>query len=585
MDQVAQIREKIDIVSIIQEYIPLKKAGRNYKVPCPFHKDKTPSLVVSPERQIWHCFGCGKGGDCFSFLMDYEHIEFPEALRVLADKAGVVLQNRHIDIGVASKKEKIYALNHLASEFYHYLLTKHVLGKKALSYVEGRGVKAATMKTYMLGFAPFGASLVTYLHKKKKYAMEDLFDAGLASRRGPDVVDFFQGRLMFPLYDHRGNIIGFSGRVLNNTEKTSKYINTRETLVYHKGLTFFGLNMAKESIKSEETAILMEGEFDVISSFQEGITNAVAVKGTAVTADQVNLLSRFCKKIQLCFDMDKAGQEAVKRSLPLLEQKSLTTTVIVLPNGKDADESIHTDPVAFKKAIKADTGVYDYLLEKAKTIHDVRSSTGKKEIGDELLPLLSQIGNDIVKEHYLQLLSKTIDTSYESLLKAIEKMQKEKVVREVPRVSLPTSFREEKLEQYFVAIVVQSPFVAMLLGSIEDFLATYEWHIPSLGKVVVYVQEFIKSHPHDLAKDAVVGLPQELLQSFDTCFLLPLPNFASESEWQGELTQKVKELTTIAVREKMKKISQEIAQKEKTASPEEIAMLQEEFSHLAEKLQ
>lgn len=584
MDQVQQIREKIDIVSLIQEYLPLKKAGRNFKTNCPFHNDKTPSFIISPERQIWHCFSCGKGGDCFSFLMEYEHIEFPESLRMLADKAGVVLQNQRIDQGLSSKKEKMYALNHLAAEFYHYLLTKHPSGKKALSYVAGRGIKPQTMKTYMLGFAPFGSSLVTYLHKKKQYSIDDLFDAGLATRHGRDVVDFFQGRLMFPLYDHRGNVIGFSGRVLNSDEKISKYINTRETLVYHKGLTFFGLNMAKESMRNQETAILVEGEFDVISSFQEGITNVVAVKGTAVTPEQVNLLSRFCKKVQLCFDMDKAGQEALKRSLPLLEAKGLTTTVIVLPNGKDADESIHNDPILFKKAIKADIGVYDYLLDKAKTTHDVRSSLGKREIGDELLPILSQIGNEIVKEHYLQLLSKTIDTSYESLTKTIEKMQKEKVVREVPQVALPTSSREERLEQYFVAILLQSPFISMLLGTIEEFLLSYEWHIPSLGKVVAHVQEFIKAHPQQVAKDAVAGMPQELLQSFDTCFLLPLPQFTTESEWQEELAKKAEELTILFVKEKMKQISDEIARKEKSALPEEIAILQQEFSRLAEKL-
>ncbi|HYK08044.1 MAG TPA: CHC2 zinc finger domain-containing protein, partial [Candidatus Eisenbacteria bacterium] len=200
MDQVAQIREKIDVVALIQEYISLKKAGRNFKAMCPFHSDKTPSLVVSPERQIWHCFGCGKGGDCFSFLMEYERIEFPEALRILADKAGVTLQNQRVDAGLSSKKEKLYALNHLAAEFYHYLLTKHTLGKSALSYVLDRGIKPATISTYMLGFSPRGASLVTYLHKKKGYSMDDIFDAGLATRHGRDVIDFFQGRLMFPLY-------------------------------------------------------------------------------------------------------------------------------------------------------------------------------------------------------------------------------------------------------------------------------------------------------------------------------------------------------------------------------------------------
>lgn len=584
MDQVAQIREKIDIVALIQEYISLKKAGRNFKSMCPFHSDKTPSMVVSPERQIWHCFGCGKGGDCFSFLMEYERIEFPEALRILADKTGVQLQNQKIDAGLSSKKEKLYALNHLAAEFYHYLLTKHKLGKAALSYVLDRGIKTATITTYMLGYSPRGASLVTYLHKKKGYSMDDIFDAGLATRHGRDVIDFFQGRLMFPLYDHRNNIIGFSGRVLDPNEKMSKYINTRETLIYHKGLTFFGLNSAKESIKKEETALLMEGEFDVISSFQEGITNTVAVKGTAVTPEQVNLLARFCKKVQLCFDADNAGQEALKRSLPLLEKKGLTTTVIVVPNGKDADESIKANPVAFKIAIKNDVGAYDYILEKAKEAFGTSTSEGKKQIGDELLPLLSQIDNEIVKEHYLQLLGKTINTSVESLSKTMEKMQKEKVVRREVPTTLPTTSREEKLEQYLVALLVQSPYVAMLLGGLEEFLADYVWHIPSLGKVVAHVDAFLKSHPQSLAKDSLSGMPQELLQSFDTCFLLPMPTLGVEEEWLKEVQKTQADLTTIFLKARMTQITKDLEEKEKNGTSEEVAALQEEFSKLTSQL-
>ncbi|MGH7245370.1 MAG: DNA primase, partial [Candidatus Levyibacteriota bacterium] len=319
MDQVSEIRNKIDIVALIQEFVPLKKMGRNFKANCPFHGEKTPSFVVSPERQIWHCFGCNKGGDVYTFLMEYEHMEFPEALRILADRAGVRLVNQAFDTGVSSKKETIYKLNRLAAEFYHYLLVKHQLGKIALSYVlERRHIKTQTLNTFLLGFAPqTGNALTTYLVKKKGYKKEDILEAGLATQRGSQLYDFFQGRLMFPLFDHRDNIIGFSGRILEDNEKTSKYINTRDTLAYHKGMTFFGLNSAKQAIKKEQNAILMEGEFDVISSFQEGITNAVAVKGTALTQDQVSLLARFTPMISLCFDTDSAGQEAFKRSLPL----------------------------------------------------------------------------------------------------------------------------------------------------------------------------------------------------------------------------------------------------------------------------
>src|SRR5258706_12374084 len=204
MDQVEQIKQKIDIVAILQEFIPLKKMGRNFKANCPFHGEKTPSFVISPERQIWHCFGCQKGGDAYAFLMEYEHIDFPEALRMLADRAGVKLENQHFDSATASKKELIYTLNRLSAEFYHYLLTKHKIGKSALEYLsQERKIKSATMETFLLGFAPkSGNALTTYLIKKKGYKADDLVTAGLSYNRGQSVVDFFQGRIIFPLFDH-----------------------------------------------------------------------------------------------------------------------------------------------------------------------------------------------------------------------------------------------------------------------------------------------------------------------------------------------------------------------------------------------
>ncbi|GIW61202.1 MAG: hypothetical protein KatS3mg089_0054 [Patescibacteria group bacterium] len=345
MDQVNQIRDKIDLVSFIQETVPLKKAGKNFKGLCPFHNEKTPSFMVSPEKQVWHCFGCNAGGDIYTFLMQYERIDFPEALRILAKRAGIELIQTNYDSGLSSKKERLYSLNSLAAEYYHYLLTKHAVGEKARLYLKERGLNEKIIETFQLGFAPsIGNGLSRYLLEKKKYEKEELIDAGLAFNRGRDVVDFFRGRIMFPLIDHRDNVVGFSGRILDNTKSTSKYINTRETLVYHKGEHFYGLNVTKEFIRKTGQAILVEGEFDVISSFQEGITNVVAVKGTALTQQQINLIGRYAQKISICFDKDAAGQEAIRRSLPLIESKGLRVTVVVIQDGKDPDEAVRKNP-------------------------------------------------------------------------------------------------------------------------------------------------------------------------------------------------------------------------------------------------
>ena len=273
MDQVTQVREKTDIVSLISQYIPLKQAGKNFKATCPFHQEKTPSFVVSPERQIWHCFGCHKGGDAFSFLMEYEKLEFPEALRQLAKQANIQLIDvQNFDTSQSSKKEGIYQLNHLAAEFYHYLLTKHTIGNKAKGYlINKRHINKKLLETFVIGYAPSQSNaLVRFLVDKKKYAPQQLLDAGLASSYAGKLRDFFANRVMFPLIDHRGNIVGFSGRSFGEKASEPKYINTRETLVYHKGSHFFGLSVTKQEIQKNSKQLLLRENLTFLLVFKKG---------------------------------------------------------------------------------------------------------------------------------------------------------------------------------------------------------------------------------------------------------------------------------------------------------------------------
>ncbi len=586
MDQVAAIRSKIDIVQLIQEYLPLKKMGRNFKTNCPFHGEKTPSFVVSPERQIWHCFGCQKGGDVYSFLMEYEHIEFPEALRILADKTGVVLENQHIDSGLSSKKERLYGLNRLASEFYHYLLTKHELGKEALTYLtKDRHMKVATMKTFQVGFSPrTGNALVTYLLKKKGYTKEEILESGLGTLRNGRLYDFFHGRIMFALCDHRDNVIGFSGRVLKDAPDTSKYINTRETLIYHKGSTFFGFNIAKEEIKKTGRIILMEGEFDVISSFQEGVGNAVAVKGTALTDMQVNLLARFTKHVAVCFDMDKAGQEALRRSIPLLEKKQLQTSVIVLSNGKDPDESIQNNPIEYKQAVRKDIGVYDFLLSEVLKKYDSKTAEGKRAVTSELLPLFNLIENEIVKEHYLHELGNTIGISQDSLQKELEKLRKQTIVKKDIPSTKPNRKREEILEEYLVAMLVQSSDPAGILSTITSYLVAYAWNMPAYQKIVEHVQGFLAQHPLFDQSAFLNSLPQELVNAFDACFLLPLPSMDDIQKYKDEAQRVAKDMQEIYARKQIAIIGDAIAQQEKNETTVDLENLQEELAHFVSLL-
>ena len=360
MDDVDLIKQKIDIGDLIGSYIPVKRAGRNLKALCPFHNEKTPSFVISPERQIWHCFSCGKGGDIFTFIEEYERLDFSESLKLLAEKAGIKLRKNVFKSGIEEKKGKIYEINHLSSQFYNFLLTKHKSGKDALYYVkEKRGLTDALIETYFLGYAPNqGAALVSYLINKKGYTKDQLLESGVATLRNGRLYDFFQNRLMFPILDSRGNVIAFSGRGLTGNA-IPKYINRKETPVYIKGDTVFGLFQDKDSIKKEGKVLLMEGEFDAITSFKEGITNAVAVKGTALTENQIRLLKRFVQKIIFCFDTDPAGTEAQRRSISLIAKEGINASVVIPPSGKDADEILRENPSLFKKALKEEVNIYD----------------------------------------------------------------------------------------------------------------------------------------------------------------------------------------------------------------------------------
>jgi DNA primase len=591
MDQVAQIRDKIDIVQLISEYITVKKAGRNFKANCPFHNEKTPSFVISPERQIWHCFGgCNKGGDVYSFLMEYEKLEFPEALRILAKRAGVELATGNFASAESSKKERLYQLNSLAKEYYHYVLTKHKAGKKALDYLINRQIDPKVIETFSLGFSPpEGNSLVKYLIDKKRFSKDEVIDAGLAYQRGRDLVDFFRGRLMFPLIDHRDNVVGFAGRILDNSETTSKYINTRETLIYHKGDQIYGFNVTKDAIRREGQAIIVEGEFDVLSCFQNGVANVIAVKGTALTESQVSLLARFTQKITFCFDSDKAGQEAIKRSLSVVEKKGITPTVIEIPGMKDPDEAISENPVAFKKAVRQDISVYDHLLTHALSSVDTGTPEGKKKVADEVLPFIAQISNEIIKEHYLKKLAEGLDTSYESIVKEIDRI----IVRETrqtqpslkPQDSDVKRTKEEVLEEYLLALIVQSERPKKAIHKAVAILSDSMSRERAYHKIMDHLLDHAEKSENFDGKVFADDLPKELLPTFDTSALFPLPVFQNEDMLFIEVEKAAHQLKKAYIQEKMKKLSQEIKQKEKNGEEKGIEILQKQYSDLAAHLQ
>src|SRR3989344_4778352 len=365
-DQVDEVKQKIDIVSLISEYVPLKKAGRNYRAVCPFHSEKSPSFMVSPELQMYKCFGCAEAGDAFSFLQKYEGMEFREALKFLADRVGVKLTS--FRPGEETEKERLFELNSLALRFYNYILLNHPKAKPALNYLTAdRGLKRETVEMFQLGYSPDVPDAISqYLIGKKKFKAGELERAGITVSNQRGAIDRFRGRIIFPLFDHRGNVVGFAGRVLPfdpRAGEIAKYINSPETAVYHKSRALYGLNLTKEEIKKEKKAVIVEGELDLISAFQAGIKNVVAIKGSALTEEQVKLLSRFAKEATLALDSDFAGSEAARRGIAQAQKEGLAMTVARLGEYKDPDEAARANPAFLKSAIEAADGVWDFIIE------------------------------------------------------------------------------------------------------------------------------------------------------------------------------------------------------------------------------
>lgn len=573
-DQLDEIKQKIDLVSYIAETIPLKKAGRNFKGLCPFHGEKTPSFVVSPERQIWHCFGCQKGGDVFAFLMQMDNLEFPEALEILAKRAGVKLV-RNFQVSENGKlKDKIYQINHLASEFYHYLLLNHQSGKQALDYILGRGVSRKSLETFSLGWAPnMWDGLMKFL-TKKGYTIGEMEQAGLIIRKtrhpefssGSKILkqvqydndqfyDRFRARLMFTLRDQRSNAVGFSGRILEANPDQAKYINTSETPVYIKGNVLYGLDVTKEAIKKEDAAIVVEGELDLISSFQAGVSNVVAIKGSALTEGQVQLLKRYTQNLILALDMDSAGLAASRRGIEIADNAGFSIKVVKLAEGKDPDECARLNPAAWKKAVKEALPVFDYFLDVSLNHFDSKTAEGKKKISDDVLPILTKIQNPIVQAHYLNQLAKVLAVSEEAISKTMQKFVKSEktgIVSEDNFSGQALKNLPERLEEHLLALFLQRDDQNQLplILEMQKFV------------IGIAVQKILKL----LEAGSIKDFPAELLSVADQAYLEDLSEILEDSSlYERELE---KTIFTIKKNFYQKKI-QELAQKMKEAKTED----------------
>lgn len=474
MNEIDDIKSRVDIVELLSSYINLKKAGRNYKAVCPFHKEKTPSFMVSPDKQIWHCFGCNKGGDIFRFVMDMEGMDFGESLRLLAKRAGVILTEKSFNPQVSNKKNILIEINNLAASFYHKFLEDSTEAKVARDYLDKRQLKKETIMEFRLGYAPKAFNKLTIFLQNKGYNHEDIIKSGLAVKKdNGEVADRFYGRLMFPILNPAGSVLGFTGRILTD-EKTAKYINTPETLIYEKSRVLFGLDKAKKSIIEKRWVVIVEGNMDVISSFQAGVKNAVASSGTALTKEQFKVLKRYTSNLIFAMDKDEAGKEALKRAIFLALDEEMNIKITDLGEFKDPDEMIKKDDFLWKKTLKNSKPFLDFYFDNLfdkidKSDQDV---TYKKRVASEILPFLKRMQNSIEQSHYVQKLAHKLEVPESSINDALKKVKTDKNINQIKRED--TSYKQKKttkeiLEETVLGIMIAFPsFVDEIIMLLDE---------------------------------------------------------------------------------------------------------------------
>ena len=584
MSQVQEVKNATDIIEMVGERLALSRAGSYFKAVCPFHSEKTPSFFVSDSLQRFKCYGCGEGGDVISFLEKYEGMSFVEALEYLADRAGIKLERAHFSQEDEERQQVLAALD-LAKEYYHYLLTSHSVAEVARQYLKDRQVTSESIKVFQLGYAVNSwDGLIKYLHHKKKYALSILEKAGLIIKKGNRYYDRFRGRLIFPLLNHRGQVVGFSGRVLD-AQKQAKYINSPETIVYHKSQMLYGLSELYQEIRKQKEVVVVEGELDVISSTQAHVNQVVAIKGSALTPDHVKLLSRVVERILLALDTDQAGIEATKRAIGIAATAGLELRVVNLAGGKDPDELAKSDPDAWRRAVKGSTSVYEFFLQTALGKYQADTPEGKRQIINELADIFKGIPHAVEKDYYLDKLAQALSVSKNLVIKDIEQFghKPKPQPRPVPQsatASLPVKLnRRARLERYLWFLVFQGDenLVAAQLYHLEGI----EFQTVGLNQIRDYI---FKSGEFSFA-DLSLSLSEDLQRIlFDILYDQKALELIRELKLKAELTTALEALKQEISKDQVKQLTAELRLLEKATAGEPSAQQEDKQAELLAKI-
>jgi len=490
MDAKDEVKARLSIEDVIGEYVPLKRAGRNWKGLSPFGAEKTPSFVVSPDKQIWHDFSSGKGGDMFSFVMEVEGLDFRQALELLARRAGIDLdQYSKGPSGPSAKsKERLYEVLELAAKFYQAHFARN---KTALEYVlKKRAFSKATALEWRLGYSPSSGSALTDFLKNKGFTAAEIKLAGLNNQRGGDM---FRGRLQIPLCDASGRVVGFTARLLADDPNAPKYINTPSTPLYDKSRHVYGLHLAKESIRKGKFVVLAEGNLDVIASHQAGVRQVVATAGTALTEPHLKALSRLTGDIRLCFDADKAGVAATERAIPVASKVGVQLSIITIPSGKDPDELIRQNVKIWEDIITRPQYAVDWLIDRYTAQLDLSTAVGKRELSDVVLKVVRQLPDPVEQDHYVGKLAQLLSVNKAALNTKLAGVAEEtaavrrRAVQARPELPDKERLERERNEEHLMALTLLQPKLRSYLYQLAP-----EMFINAPARQVF---EFLAEHP------------------------------------------------------------------------------------------
>lgn len=583
MDQVEEIKQRVDIVDLISSYLELKKAGANYKGLCPFHNEKTPSFMVSQDKGIFKCFGCGESGDIFTFVEKMEGVEFTEALNLLAERAGIKLAK--IDKQFYDQKRNLYEINNLASKVFHHLLINDKAGKEALNYLKNRGVSEKTIKDFQLGYAPLNFEFISSFLCQKGYKEADIIASGLSlfrenrRRDSLPIFDRFRGRIMFPIFNPAGNIIAFSGRILKEETDAPKYINSPDTPLYSKSRNLFGLDKAKTKIRKSGFVILVEGTMDVILSHQAGFENTVASLGTSLTQEQVDNLARLSHRFLFAFDADEAGIMATKRGVDIALSKNADVAVVAVPKGfKDTAEVIKADSKKWREALLKSSPYIDYVFESAfKNKEEKLNPAAKRDIAAQILLEIGKISDPIVAGDYIGRLASRLQTQEKYLFEAMSRYKVNQSGGQESKIQ--ESVQKTSKENHLLGLLLVFP---QYFNTVKDFINPLDFSSPQV--ISIYkkiIKEYSKKRKLDLKKFVLSLKNSE--QDFVNLIILDVENEYVEEDKDiagEEILSLVERVKQGKKDEASKNFEEKIKEAEKLGQKEKIKKLIREFQNL-----